>query len=171
MNLLNYIQKSIQNVSEKNHRHAQKNRIRLVMKKEADVLNKAYLELGKYYYENLRSLEPGHPAALCDTIEHSKVRLLELKERLVAVDAPAQEEEASILVEEDYEDTECDAPVSEFFAPEEPEEVLLEEEDSIRMNSMDSPASTSYLDAEKEAADEEEVVIPLLEESPAEELE
>ena len=170
MKLLCSIQKSLQNAADRNRRHAQKNRIRLVMKGEADVLNRAYIALGKYYYEHLRSLEPGQPARLCDTIEQAKARLLQLNERLLAVDAPLPaEEEDDDCADPAREADDHLSPIPLFLRDEEGEEESDPEDDKIvYMNQKEHAVPSSYLDAEREAADEAEEVIPPLEEAPGE---
>lgn len=67
-------------VIEKNRVQAQVNRIRLVMRNESQLMDKAYRELGKYYYHELRDTDNAENKKLCETIDKSKARMLRAQE-------------------------------------------------------------------------------------------
>lgn len=46
-----------QNLIEKNRLNAQLNRLRIVIKREGDLINRAYVSLGKYYYNKEKEIE------------------------------------------------------------------------------------------------------------------
>ena len=56
-NLGNGIAKVIDSVVEKNHRASVVNRLRIVIKNERENTARAYVALGKYYFDNLRPLD------------------------------------------------------------------------------------------------------------------
>lgn len=63
-------------VIDKNKVQAQVNRLRLVMRNESQLMDKSYIALGKYYYNELREQQE-HAAneKICQTIDKSKVRM------------------------------------------------------------------------------------------------
>lgn len=58
-----------------NATQAQKNRLKVVMRNESRIINEAYIELGKYYYNNLREDSPENLANLCDRVDSARKRL------------------------------------------------------------------------------------------------
>lgn len=68
-------------VLERNRTQAQVNRLRLVMRNEAKLMDKSYNELGKYYYEHLRQTADTDNEKLCQTIDHSKARMKKAQKR------------------------------------------------------------------------------------------
>ncbi len=72
-------------IIEKNRTNAQLNRLRLVMKNESEMINRAYIALGKHYYENSGKGENFLPAKneseLFKVIETSKSRIKKARER------------------------------------------------------------------------------------------
>lgn len=72
-------------IIEKNRTNAQLNRLRLVMKNESEMMNRAYNALGKHYYESIKSGEEIKPALnekeLFEVIETSKARIKKARER------------------------------------------------------------------------------------------
>lgn len=73
------------NIIEKNRTSAQLNRLRLVMKNESEMMNRAYIALGKHYFETSNSEDGVKPAKnekeLFDVIENSKARIKKARER------------------------------------------------------------------------------------------
>ncbi len=73
------------NIVEKNRTNAQLNRLRLVMKNESEMINRAYIALGKHYYESTKSEKGFFPSQneneLFDVIESSKQRIKKARER------------------------------------------------------------------------------------------
>lgn len=72
-------------IVEKNRTNAQLNRLRLVMKNESEMINRAYIALGKHYYETTGSEKGFSPAQneseLFEVIETSKARIKKARER------------------------------------------------------------------------------------------
>lgn len=74
-----------QTIIEKNRTNAQLNRLRLVMKNESEMINRAYIALGKHYYENVKGAKDTSPVPneqeLFAVIENSKKRIQKARER------------------------------------------------------------------------------------------
>lgn len=74
-----------QTIIEKNRTNAQLNRLRLVMKNESEMINRAYIALGKHYYENAKDTKDTSPVPnekeLFAVIENSKKRIQKARER------------------------------------------------------------------------------------------
>lgn len=72
-------------IIEKNRTNAQLNRLRLVMKNESEMINRAYIALGKHYYESSIKGEAFVPAQneseLFKVIETSKTKIKKARER------------------------------------------------------------------------------------------
>lgn len=78
----NAVTDAVEYLVEKNSIQAQQNRLKMVMRNENNLTQRAYLELGKYYYEQLREKESNERnKALCETIDNSKVRMKKAVDR------------------------------------------------------------------------------------------
>ncbi|MDD6490010.1 MAG: hypothetical protein PUG48_09410 [Clostridia bacterium] len=67
---------SINKIIDKSRQLAQLNRLSAVIKSETEVLNRAYIALGKQYYKNLNGdTETPDMSHICEVIEESKARL------------------------------------------------------------------------------------------------
>lgn len=80
-NAVETLSDTAQALVEKNRVHAQKNRIKAVIQCENRVIDKAFIELGKYYMKNLRDPENEKNEELCHTIEESIEKIKLAKER------------------------------------------------------------------------------------------
>lgn len=75
-----------QTIIEKNRLNAQLSRLRALMKSECEMINRAYISLGKKYYENKvndRTDACENEEELFEIIEHSKEQITKLRERYV----------------------------------------------------------------------------------------
>ena len=73
---------SLDYLIDKNRQKAQLNRIEAVIKNETEILNRAYIALGKHYYKTLDGkAEETDISQICDTIKSSKLRLKKAKAR------------------------------------------------------------------------------------------
>lgn len=68
-------------VIDKTTTQAQKSRLRIVMKNEAKLTNDAYIELGKYLYENCRENAAEDIESICRRIDISKDRMKRAQEK------------------------------------------------------------------------------------------
>lgn len=68
-------------VIDKTTTQAQKSRLRIVMKNEAKLTNDAYIELGKYLYENCRENASEDVESICRRIDVSKERMKRAQEK------------------------------------------------------------------------------------------
>lgn len=72
-----------QTLVEKNRTNAKLNRLRLVMKSESELMNRAYIALGKTYYDNSKKgtqVSDAEVEKLFDVIEKSKVKIAKARE-------------------------------------------------------------------------------------------
>lgn len=72
-----------QDIVEKNRTNAKLNRLRLIMKSESELMNRAYIALGKASYESAKkgeSIPEEQQKKLSEVIEKSKVRLAKARE-------------------------------------------------------------------------------------------
>ena len=73
---------SLDYLIDRNRQKAQLNRIEAVIKNETEILNRAYIALGKHYYKTLDGkTEETDVSQICDTIKNSKLRLKKAKAR------------------------------------------------------------------------------------------
>ncbi len=73
---------SLDYLIDRNRQKAQLNRIEAVIKNETEILNRAYIALGKHYYKTLDGrTEETNISQICDTIKNSKLRLKKAKAR------------------------------------------------------------------------------------------
>ena len=73
---------SLDYLIDKNRQKAQLNRIEAVIKNETEILNRAYIAVGKHYYKMLEGkAEEADVSVICDTIKNSKLRLKKAKAR------------------------------------------------------------------------------------------
>lgn len=80
-------------VVEKNRKSAQINRLKLVIRREERISEKAYIALGKYYYHNLRDENDPVTEPHCAAVDQASRRLDRAITRLEELFAqPAQEE-------------------------------------------------------------------------------
>ncbi len=119
-------------VVEQNHRAALANRLKIVIRNEKEVQARAYIELGKYYYQNLRDPENPQAERLCTAVENSGSRLKRAFEKLDELVAPAgfpgeADGEADVY---DPEAADAAGPDS-FLTSAEPDEPSKEEDDEF----------------------------------------
>ena len=72
-----------QSIVEKNRTNAKLNRLRLVMKSESELMNRAYIALGKQLYEsqkNGKAVSPENQEKLFEVIEKSKAKIARARE-------------------------------------------------------------------------------------------
>ena len=72
-----------QNIVEKNRTNAKLNRLRLIMKCESELMNRAYIALGKSFYENAKkgeSVSEEQQKKLFEVIENSKAKIAKARE-------------------------------------------------------------------------------------------
>lgn len=148
------VSKAFNFVAEKNHKAAMINRIRIVIKNERENTARAYVALGKYYYEHLRDAQNTETEALCRSVDESTQRINKAFDKLDAITAPAD-------IEEDYcsdcnED--CDAcPYYEALDEEGQENFAHDDgvEDAPVEHIVDHAPIVSAAPEDAEAADDE----------------
>ena len=106
-------------VVEKNRLAAQNNRLKMVIKAENNTITRAYIALGKHYYNTMKDSAEGEAAHLCHAIEQSRARIERVKDKLVALncqDTPAAQTVEPAAIEEEpdsiYEEDTADMPAA-----------------------------------------------------------
>ncbi len=77
-----------QSLVEKNRQNAQLNRLRAVMRNECEMINRAYISLGKKYYDNKingKNETCENEEALFKVIENSKAQIKKARERYLKI--------------------------------------------------------------------------------------
>lgn len=123
-NTADAVTKAVNDLMEKNRRTAVINRLKIVVRNEKDIQNKAYEQLGRYYYQNLRDPQNGDTETYCAAIEKSSARLGRAYAKLDELTVPSgccggcgQEDDACCCGEETAEE-EPDGPVSPLIREE-----------------------------------------------------
>lgn len=73
----------VQALVEKSRLRANANRIKQVIKSDTDLRNQAYIELGRYFYENLREYAGGEEEALCVVVDKTSKRINKATQKYV----------------------------------------------------------------------------------------
>ncbi|MBQ5346883.1 MAG: hypothetical protein IIU39_02380 [Ruminococcus sp.] len=77
-----------QSIVEKNRQNAQLNRLRTIMRNECEMINRAYITLGKKYYDNKVGGKENaceNEEALFEIIENSKAQIKKARERYLKI--------------------------------------------------------------------------------------
>jgi hypothetical protein len=82
------VTKAVDYVVEKNRKAALINRIRVVIKNERENEARAYIALGKYYFEKLRDPQTEETERLCKAVESSEQRMRKAFTKLDEITAP-----------------------------------------------------------------------------------
>lgn len=148
------ISKTVDTVIEMNRKAAQNNRLRLILKNETDTVARAYIALGKHYYNNMRTPDNEETECLCQTIDHAKAKISKVKKALDQFDDMQQEcdtcnAENDIKTKRDF---------SSEYASSDAQSELPKKEDTAG-NGYKAPAPFA---GTQEAADEADELIPPL---------
>ncbi|MCI1965571.1 MAG: hypothetical protein LKJ17_05495 [Oscillospiraceae bacterium] len=96
-NVADSVTKAVNFVVDKNRRAAMINRLKIVIRNEKEVEASSYIELGKYYYENMRDASNERTETLCVAVDNADRRLkrafAKLDEMMVPAAAEEEEEE------------------------------------------------------------------------------
>ncbi len=112
-------------VVEKNKKFNRINKIKKFIKKESNSIMKAYIKLGKHYYNELRDVPNYEMQNICTAIDNSKKEIKRLQEKLIEINS---------------EDNVCD--INELWEDEPVEvESVLDKDDNI-INSEDEQKKT-----------------------------
>lgn len=94
MDLLNTISCAVaaayEAVANRNRQAAVNNRLKAIVRSEMGTINRAYIALGKHFYNDLRSQATGDEAVLCNAIDQAKERILKAREKLAAENRPTK---------------------------------------------------------------------------------
>lgn len=133
------ISQSVNTIIDKNRQYAQINRINAVIRNEKEVLDRAYIALGKQYCKVLQgnAEETTDVSQLCAVIEASKLRLKKAQARydyIIKYGMPVKKENQPVVKITADEDVQPD--INSF------DEAEDEEDGDITIACVDSPAET-----------------------------
>lgn len=118
-NVAGSVAKAVDFVVDKNRRAALINRLKIVVRNEKEVEARAYIELGRYYFENLRDPENTRTEPLCVSVENADRRLkrafAKLDEMLMPSGAGEEEACADSGREDGGEERDDDREDEDFF--------------------------------------------------------
>ena len=77
------VNSAIDYIVEKNKKFTKSAKIRRLIKKESDSIIKAYITLGKHYYNDLRDVPDDEMRKICESIDVSKKEISKLRDRLM----------------------------------------------------------------------------------------
>ena len=164
------VTKAVDFVVEKNRKAALVNRIRIVIKNERENEARAYVALGKYYYEHLRDPQNEETEHLCRAIDFSDNRMKKAFAKLDEITAPdGCDEDACTDCSDDcdycpYSNESNENDEEKHDAP--PKEDSDEAEPSVSSivdKANENPATvpdSAYADAVDEEAAEDEPIDP-----------
>ena len=66
---------AVNNLMEKNRRTAMVNRLKIVIRNDLNTQNRAFIQIGKYYYQNLRDKQNGDTELYCAAADKAGTRL------------------------------------------------------------------------------------------------
>lgn len=87
------VAKAVDFVVEKNRKTALVNRIRIVIKNERENADRAYVSLGKYYFENLRNTQNEETESLCKSVEVASQRMKKAFQKLDEITVSEDDDE------------------------------------------------------------------------------
>lgn len=121
-NVADSVTKAVNFVVDKNRKTAMINRLKIVIRNEKDTQARAYIELGKYYFENLRDPSNDTTEPHCVAVENADHRLKRAFSKLDELLVPAGDEEGACCCGEDCcgddgccEDSEASGEETDFF--------------------------------------------------------
>lgn len=103
-NVADSVTKAVNFVVDKNRRAALINRLKIVIRNEKEVEARAYIELGRYYFENLRDPENSRTEPLCVAVENSDRRLKRAFAKLDEMLMPSGADEEEACADDGRED-------------------------------------------------------------------
>lgn len=92
-NVADSVTKAVNFVVDKNRRAAVINRLKIVIRNEKETEARSYIELGRYYYENLRDASNEKTEPLCAAVDNADRRLKRAFRKLDEMMVPAGEDE------------------------------------------------------------------------------
>jgi uncharacterized protein (DUF2164 family) len=95
------VSKAVDYVVEKNRKAALVNRIRIVIKNERENESRAYIALGKYYFQNLRDAQNEETEPLCKAAELADQRMKKAFTKLDEITVSEQDEDSCANCHED----------------------------------------------------------------------
>ena len=162
------ITKAVDYIVEKNRKSALINRIRIVIKNERENEARAYVALGKYYFQNMRDPFNEETEKLCKSIENSDQRIKKAFDKLDEITACDEAEDISYsncsgdcdyCSSDDYSNVQDFAQENEDYVDsnEYPLHLPIVDKANERSSAAEQAAeeADSFDDEDEEAADDE----------------
>lgn len=148
-NVADSVTKAVNFVVDQNRRAALINRLKIVIGNEKEVKARAYVELGKYYYETMRDTENEETESLCRRVDNSDRRLQKAYTKLDELVRPTG------VPVEDGEEESCACESCGGEKRDSGEKSFCEELFGERSEEDPAPVEAARGAGEGEAADEE----------------
>ena len=136
-NITDAIKEAAGAVAEQNHRTAQVNRIRALIKLESKAAEQEYLALGRYYYNQLRDSENPVAESHCAVLDGIEERIAAAQNRLEQLFFTGEDPEEIGEIDEFAEDDLDEEIEPEDLAEEEKELIDLEDVESYDHDPME----------------------------------
>lgn len=153
------VTKAVNFVVDKNRRSAMMNRLKIVIKNEKESQARSYIQLGKYYYQNLRDEQNDETEPLCSIIDNTGVRLKRAYEKLDELAVPS----AGCRDDAQYADQFGDDPESAYEDEEpetEEEQTQPDPEEEVPHPDTDAFQPDMGVNSQESADDDEEFLRP-----------
>jgi hypothetical protein len=115
-NVAETVTKAVNFVVDKNRKAAIINRLKIVIRNEKEIKARSLMELGKYYYENMRDPSNERTEPLCMAVDNADRRLkrafMKLDEMMVPAGVDDNEEEEQ---RDEFANAECADDGEDFF--------------------------------------------------------
>lgn len=151
------VQNAVEVVAEKNRKTALQNRLRTVIRCEEKAAERAYLALGRYYYNNMRDASNAVTEPYCVDIEAAEQRIDAAVQKLEALCREEEQEEIEEITLEDVqeiappeaEETVPEGIVDEAVEAAEPAAELPTEEPAAEPAAAEEPAAESAVEQDE----------------------
>lgn len=146
------VTRAVNDLMEKNRRAAMINRLKIVIHTEKESENRAYIQLGKYYYQNLRDPQNGDTETYCAAVEKASTREKRAYAKLDELTAPSDGPTSGIYSDDNCscsDECECD---DECACDDTTEETAAAPAQETEQPAAESPAAPSESAAPAEPA-------------------
>lgn len=124
--------KAVDYIVDKNRKAAIMNRLKIVIKTEKDAQNHAFIQLGKYYYQNMRDPQNQETEEYCKAVDNAGARLKRAYAKLDELAVPTEEQDPAENACEDEDLGTGFEAVDEMKPDAEHQEIADDDEDYLR---------------------------------------
>jgi hypothetical protein len=135
--------KAVDYIVDRNRKAAIMNRLKIVIKTEKDAQNHAFIQLGKYYYQNMRDPQNEETEEYCKAVDNASARLKRAYAKIDELAVPTNEQDpAENACEDDdagfHADEDFSFDVDEEIKPDAArQEIADDDEDYLRPFSVE----------------------------------